>query len=60
MERTKANAYTWKTKRWSFGLIKKRVFNVVWVDESNGIGVENGETNISVKYNGNSIAIRKK
>jgi alpha-D-xyloside xylohydrolase len=42
------------------GLIKNRVFNIVWVDESNGIGIENGKINVSVKYNGNSIAIRKK
>jgi len=61
MKRTKTNAYNRKAKSWSFnGLIRKRVFNVVWVDESNGIGIENGEINISVKYNRNSIAIRKK
>lgn len=50
-----------KRKGKSFnGLIKNRVFSIVWVDESNGVGLENGKTNVSVKYNGNSIAIEKK
>jgi alpha-D-xyloside xylohydrolase len=50
-----------KRKGKSFnGLIKNRVFNIVWVDESNGLGIENGKTNISVKYNGNSIEVQKK
>ncbi|WP_143155255.1 glycoside hydrolase family 31 protein [Wenyingzhuangia marina] len=42
------------------GLIKNRVFNIVWVDESNGFGIENGKTNISVQYNGSSIAVPRK
>jgi len=42
------------------GLIENRVFNIVWVDESNGVGLENGKTNVSVKYNGSSITIRRK
>lgn len=42
------------------GLIKNRVFNIIWVDESNGIGIENEKPNVSVKYNGDSIAIRRK
>jgi len=50
-----------KRKGKSFnGLIKNRVFNIVWVNESNGIGIENAKTNVSVKYNGKSIAIQKK
>ncbi|CAD0002395.1 glycoside hydrolase family 31 protein [Flavobacterium salmonis] len=50
-----------KRKGQSFnGLIKNRVFNIVWVDESNGIGLENQRTNILVKYNGNSIEVQKK
>jgi alpha-D-xyloside xylohydrolase len=42
------------------GLLNKRVFNIVWVDQSNGLGVEKGITNISVKYNGNRVEIKKK
>ncbi|MEN9908042.1 MAG: hypothetical protein RLZZ540_1191 [Bacteroidota bacterium] len=50
-----------KRKGKSFdGLIENRVFNIVWVNESNGVGIESGKTNISVKYNGNSVAIRRK
>lgn len=48
-----------KRKGKSFdGLIEKRVFNIVWVNESNGIGIETGKTNVSVKYNGTSITIQ--
>lgn len=42
------------------GLIENRIFNIIWVDESNGIGLENGKTNVSVKYNGNSMAVQRK
>ena len=42
------------------GLIENRVFNIVWVNESNGVGIESGKTNVSVKYNGNRIDVQKK
>jgi alpha-D-xyloside xylohydrolase len=42
------------------GLIENRIFNIVWVDESNGTGLENGKANVSVKYNGNNVKILRK
>lgn len=42
------------------GLIKKRIFNIVFVKESIGTGIEMGDTYITVNYNGESTLIKRK
>jgi len=42
------------------GQLKKRVFNIVWVDESNGVGIDVNEANVSVVYKGKKTKIKRK
>jgi alpha-D-xyloside xylohydrolase len=42
------------------GLLENRIFKIVWVDESNGLGIEISDSFIPLKYKGEKIEIRKK
>jgi alpha-D-xyloside xylohydrolase len=41
------------------GLVEYKVFNIVFVKESNGTGIKIGNTDISVKYNGERVEINR-
>jgi alpha-D-xyloside xylohydrolase len=41
------------------GILEERFFNIVWVNESNGTGIEKGCADITVKYSGGKIEIEK-
>jgi alpha-D-xyloside xylohydrolase len=41
------------------GLLGKRVFTIVWVNESKGTGIEKDLGDITVKYSGRKVEIRK-
>ncbi len=40
------------------GMLSQRVFNIVWIDESNGAGIEIENTDISVEYSGEKVEIK--
>jgi len=42
------------------GLLENRIFNIVFVNESNGTGIEIGDTDIPVKYIGERTEINRK
>jgi alpha-D-xyloside xylohydrolase len=42
------------------GLLKTRIFNIVFVRESTGTGIDMGDTYITVDYNGENTMIRRK
>tara|TARA_R110002050_G_scaffold268550_1_gene410670 strand:- start:5081 stop:7732 length:2652 start_codon:yes stop_codon:yes gene_type:complete len=57
----KKQTLTIEKRKGSFdGMIKNRIFNIVFVRESHGVGIEQKEIDIVVKYNGNQITVNKK
>ncbi len=42
------------------GCLKKRLFNIVWVTESHGVGIETTSPNTVVHYTGNRISVKRK
>jgi len=42
------------------GCLKKRLFNIVWVTESHGVGIETTSPNMVVDYTGNRISVKRK
>jgi alpha-D-xyloside xylohydrolase len=41
------------------GMLKKRVFTIVWVTESSGAGIEKTDGDVTVKYSGRKVVLRK-
>jgi alpha-D-xyloside xylohydrolase len=52
--------FTIKDRKGEFpGVLKNRTFNIVWVNATNGIGVEPALKAQSIKYTGKEISIKK-
>jgi len=42
------------------GSLKKQILYIVWVSESNGTGIERGDANVTLKYTGKKIIIKRR